>query len=34
LANIFNHSKEQEIKAPAVFVVGEVVNLRKSLLPS
>jgi uroporphyrinogen III methyltransferase/synthase len=34
LANIFNDSKAQDIKAPAVFVVGEVVNLRKSLLPS
>jgi uroporphyrinogen III methyltransferase/synthase len=34
LANIFNHSKAQDIKAPAVFVVGEVVNLRKSLLSS
>jgi uroporphyrinogen III methyltransferase/synthase len=34
LANIFNGSKAQDIKAPAVFVVGEVVNLRKSLLPS
>ena len=34
LANIFNDSKAQDIKAPAVFVVGGVVNLRKSLLPS
>jgi uroporphyrinogen III methyltransferase/synthase len=34
LANIFNDSKAQDIKAPAVFIVGEVVNLRKSLLPS
>jgi uroporphyrinogen III methyltransferase/synthase len=34
LASIFKDSKAQEIKAPAVFVVGEVVNLRKSLLPS
>jgi uroporphyrinogen III methyltransferase/synthase len=34
LANIFNDSKAQDIKAPAVFVVGRVVNLRKSLLPS
>jgi uroporphyrinogen III methyltransferase/synthase len=34
LANIFNHSKAHDIKAPAVFVVGEVVTLRKSLLPS
>jgi uroporphyrinogen III methyltransferase/synthase len=34
LLNIFENSKAQEIKAPAVFIVGEVVNLRKSLLPS
>jgi len=34
LSNIFNDSKAQDIKAPAVFIVGEVVNLRKSLLPS
>jgi uroporphyrinogen III methyltransferase/synthase len=34
LSNIFQNSKAQEIKAPAVFIVGEVVNLRKSLLPS
>jgi len=34
LSNIFKNSKAQEIKAPAVFIVGEVVNLRKSLLPS
>jgi uroporphyrinogen III methyltransferase / synthase len=34
LANIFSDSKAKDIKAPAVFVVGEVVNLRKSLLPS
>jgi len=34
LSNIFKNSKAQEIKAPAVFIVGEVVNLRKSLLSS
>ena len=34
LANISQNSKAQEIKAPAVFIVGKVVNLRKSLLPS
>ncbi len=34
LSNIFQNSKAQEIKAPAVFIVGEVVNLRKSLVPS
>ena len=34
LANILSDSKAKDIKAPAVFIVGEVVNLRKSLLPS
>ena len=34
LSTIFKDAKAQEIKAPAVFVVGEVVNLRKSLLSS
>ena len=34
LANISKKSKAHDIKAPAVFVVGEVVNLRKSLLSS
>jgi uroporphyrinogen III methyltransferase/synthase len=34
LSNIFKNSKAREIKAPTVFIVGEVVNLRKSLLPS
>jgi uroporphyrinogen III methyltransferase/synthase len=33
LSNIFKKSKTQDIKAPAVFIVGKVVNLRKSLLP-
>jgi uroporphyrinogen III methyltransferase/synthase len=31
LSNIFKNSKAQDIKAPAVFVVGEVVNLRNLL---
>jgi uroporphyrin-III C-methyltransferase len=31
LANIVENSKAKEMKAPAVFVVGEVVNLRNSL---
>jgi uroporphyrinogen III methyltransferase/synthase len=34
LANIFENTKAKDIKAPAVLVVGEVVNLRKSLLSS
>jgi uroporphyrinogen III methyltransferase/synthase len=34
LGSIFSDSKAKDIKAPAVFVVGEVVNLRKSLLHS
>ncbi len=34
LENIFKKSKARHINAPAVFVVGEVVNLRKSLLSS
>ena len=32
LATIFKNSKTQEIMPPAVFVVGEVVNLRNVLL--
>lgn len=31
LANIVENSKAQDVKAPAVFVVGEIVNLRNSL---
>jgi len=34
LGSIFKNSKAQDIKPPAIFVVGDVVNLRKSLLPS
>lgn len=34
LANIFKNSKAQDIRPPAIFVVGEVVNLRKLLFPS
>lgn len=34
LGNIFKDSKVQDIKAPAVFVVGEVVNLRNRLNPA
>jgi len=34
LGSIFKNSKAQDIKPPAIFVVGNVVNLRKSLLPS
>ena len=33
LGSIFKNSKAQDIKPPAIFVVGNVVNLRKSLLP-
>jgi uroporphyrinogen III methyltransferase/synthase len=33
LSNIFKKSKAQDIKPPAVLIVGKVVNLRKSLLP-
>jgi len=32
LANIVENSKAKDVEAPAVFVVGEVVNLRKSLI--
>jgi len=32
LSTIFKKSRAKDIKAPAVFVVGEVVHLRKSLL--
>lgn len=31
LANIVENSKAKDVKAPAVFVVGEIVNLRKWL---
>jgi len=31
LANIVGNSKAKDVEAPAVFVVGEVVNLRKLL---
>jgi siroheme synthase len=31
LANIVENSKAKDVKAPAVFVVGEVVNLRNFL---
>lgn len=31
LANIIENSKAKDVKAPAVFVVGEIVNLRKWL---
>jgi uroporphyrinogen III methyltransferase/synthase len=34
LANIFKDSKAREIRPPAVFVVGEVVNLRNLLIPT
>ncbi len=34
LSNILTESRAYDIKAPAVFIVGEVVKLRKSLLPS
>jgi uroporphyrinogen III methyltransferase/synthase len=32
LGNIVENSKSKNVKAPAVFVVGEVVNLRSSLI--
>ncbi len=34
LENIFRKSKAEGIQSPAVFIVGEVVHLRKSLLSS